>query len=128
MAIAMALAIAALAKALALAMARAMARASARAADRRSGGRMGGRLYSNALSGHAWRLCTGDNPQEREGAQKTIHHDFLIYKSDLNMILNLVASFPPSFSPIRATATHFRPNYVSVYAKNKQIMCQSCEK
>ena len=23
------------------------------------------------------------------------------------MILNLVASFPPSFSPIRATATHF---------------------
>ena len=27
------------------------------------------------------------------------------------MILNLVALFPPSFSPIRATPTHFRPKF-----------------
>ena len=27
------------------------------------------------------------------------------------MLLNLVASFPPRFSQIRATATHFRQTY-----------------
>ena len=44
-------------------------------------------------------------------AARAVYREFLISKSGSKMLLKLVASFPPSFSPIRATAIHFRQKF-----------------